>query len=179
MQFLLKIANALECAIEFSGRVIAWLVLLLVLIICYDVGMRFFFQAGSVALQELQWHLFSLIFLLGAAYTLKHDGHVRVDAFFQSRFMSDTKRAWVNIFGTIFFLLPFCYLVVITAMPYVEKSYLNGEGSPDPGGLPHRYLLKAAIIVAFVLLIVQGLVMLIRQFEVIQQARANKTNGGQ
>lgn len=141
---------------EWVGRTASWLVLAMVLLICYDVAMRYLFQQGSVALQELEWHLFALIFLLGSAYTLKHDEHVRVDIFYQSRFVSDKQRAWINIIGTLLFLLPFCVLILITAWPFVENSFYYNEGSPDPGGLPYRFILKGSLLIAFGLLVLQG-----------------------
>ena len=142
---------------EWTGKATSWLVLGLVLLICFDVTMRYLFQNGSVALQELEWHLFALIFLLGAAYTLKHDEHVRVDILYQSQFMSDRKRALVNIFGTLFFLLPFCILILISAWPFVENSFYYNEGSPDAGGLPYRFILKGSLLIAFAMLILQAL----------------------
>jgi len=161
-QFATKFINVSDHITESIGKGAAWLVLALVLLICYDVAMRYLFQQGSVALQELEWHLFALIFLLGAAYTLKHDDHVRVDVIYQSRFVSDTQRAWINIIGTLFLLLPFCLLIFITTWPFVENAYYYNEGSPDPGGLPYRFLLKGSLLVAFALLILQGLAEMLR-----------------
>lgn len=152
----------IDTFIEWTGKTASWLVLGLVLLICYDVAMRYLFQQGSVALQELEWHLFSLIFLLGSAYTLKHDEHVRVDIIYRSRFMSDNKRALVNIFGVILLLLPFCILILISSWPFVENAFYYNEGSPDPGGLPYRFLLKASLLLAFGLLILQALADLTR-----------------
>ena len=154
--------SVIESITEWVGRTASWLVLALVLLICYDVAMRYLFQQGSVALQELEWHLFALIFLLGSAYTLKHDQHVRVDIIYQSRFVSDKQRALINIFGTLCFLLPFCVLILITTWPFVENAFYYQEGSPDPGGLPYRFLLKGSLLVAFALLILQGLAVLFR-----------------
>lgn len=158
------IINGIDTFNEWVGRTSAWLVLGMVLIICYDVSMRYFFNEGSVALQELQWHLFALIFLLGNAYTLKHDGHVRVDVIFQSRYLSNQHRALINIFGILFFLMPFCILVLTTTWPFVENAFYYKEGSPDPGGLPHRYILKASILISFALLILQGIAELLRNY---------------
>ncbi|MBT3505660.1 MAG: TRAP transporter small permease subunit [Piscirickettsiaceae bacterium] len=156
------IINGIDTFNEWIGKASAWLVLIMVLLICYDVAMRYFFNQGSVALQELQWHLFALIFLMGGAYTLKHDGHVRVDLIHQSRFLSDRHRALINIFGILFFLMPFCILVLTTTWPFVENAFYYKEGSPDPGGLPHRYLLKGSILIAFGLIILQGIAELLR-----------------
>ena len=146
----------------------AWLVLILVLLISYDVAMRYLFHSGSVALQELEWHIFAIIFLFGGAYTLKYDGHVRVDILYRSRFLSNRHRAWVDLIGTLVFLIPFCLLVISGSLPFVGNSFSMSEGSPDPGGLPYRYLLKAAIPVAFGLLLLQGVSLLITSINVIR-----------
>ena len=152
-----KVSGWIEWFSETCGRALAWLVLALVLLVGYDVMMRYFFLSGSIAIQELEWHLFSLIFLLGAAYTLKHDDHVRLDLVYRSRFMSDYRRAWVNLVCSLLFLIPFCALIIKSSWPFVSQAYLFAEGSPDPGGLPDRWVLKAAIPLGFFLLIVQGI----------------------
>jgi TRAP-type mannitol/chloroaromatic compound transport system permease small subunit len=158
---------------EWSGRSVAWLVLAMVLLICYDVAMRYLLQQGSVALQELEWHLFALIFLLGSAYTLKHDEHVRVDILYQSSKLSDKQRALINVIGILIFLFPFCVLILISAWPFVENAYFYNEGSPDPGGLPYRYLLKASVLVAFAMLMLQGFAELLRNILKLQNAEAS------
>ena len=163
-----KIAAMIESFSEWSGRATSWLVLLLALVICYDVAMRYLFQDGSVALQELEWHLFALIFLFGAAYTLKHNEHVRVDVLYQNpRIMDARRRAWVDFLGTLLFLIPFCLLVITGSFPFVEGAWNSSEGSPDPGGLPARWLLKAAIPIGFTMLLLQGIAMMIRSAQSI------------
>jgi len=166
-QFFLTCIDKLS---EGVGRLASWLVLGLVFLICYDVLMRYVYQQGSIALQELEWHLFALIFLLGAAYTLKHDNHVRVDILFQSRFVSDRQRALINIIGTLIFLFPFCILILVTAWPFVENAFYYNEGSPDPGGLPYRFILKGSVLIAFGLLILQGTAELIRNIMIFTEA---------
>ncbi len=165
MKFLKKTACVIEAVSEWSGRLSAWLVLLMVVIIGYDVAMRYLFQSGSVALQELEWHLFATIFLLAAAYTLKHDAHVRVDVIYQSRRLGNRGRAWIDLLGCLFFLVPFCVLVISSSVPFVANAWRLQEGSPDPGGLPYRFILKAMIIVGFSLLLLQGLAMMIRSLQ--------------
>ena len=123
----------------------------------YDVTMRYLFRDGSVALQELEWHLFALVILFGAAYTLKHDEHVRVDLIYSSQRLSDRHRAFVDIFGNLFFLLPFAAMIIWTSIPFAYEAFIHAEISPDPGGLTHRWILKAAIPVGFILLALQGL----------------------
>lgn len=162
MQHLNHIIHLIEKFSEWSGRLIAWLVLAMVLVVGYDVAMRYLFQTGSVALQEIEWHLFALLFLLGSAYTFKHDGHVRVDIFYKSRWMSNRRRAWLDLLGGLLLLTPFCLLVIISSFPFVENSFVAGEGSPDPGGLPWRYLLKAAIPVGFAMILLQGIAHMLR-----------------
>ncbi len=168
-----SLARGISTFNEWIGRLTAWLVVALVLLVCYDVTMRYLFQAGSVALQELEWHLFALIFLLGAAYTLKHDEHVRVDVIYRSNWMTAKRRAWVNLFGCLFMLLPFCILMIFSSIPFVELAYQWGEASPDPGGLPYRWLLKGMIPLGFVLLAMQGLVLLIDSLQIL---RSNTTS---
>jgi len=174
LQQLDKLAGMIDQLNELIGRLTAWLVLALVLLVCYDVSMRYLFQAGSVALQELEWHLFALIFLLGAAYTLKHDEHVRVDIFYQAKWMTARRQAMVNLFGCLFLLLPFCVLMIVSAVPFVEQSFSWAESSPDPGGLPYRWLLKAMIPVGFVLLALQGVALTIRSLRIIFQSESSQ-----
>ena len=162
-----RVAGSVEAFSEWTGRAVSWLALAMVLLVVYDVGMRYLFQMGSVALQELEWHLFAALFLLGSAYTLKHDDHVRVDVLYQSRWMGRRRRAWVNLLGSVLFLMPFCLLVVYSSLPFVENAYIYNEGSPDPGGLPHRWLIKACIPVGFVLLMVQGTALALRSLAVL------------
>ncbi len=119
--------------------------------------MRYLFQSGSIGLQELEWHLFSIIFLIGMAYTLKHDEHVRLDILYRSKFLNDRNRAWIDAFGALFILLPFCVVIIISAWPFLSQAYIYNETSPDPGGLPARWLIKAMIPTGFSLLLLQGI----------------------
>jgi len=154
---LKDIARWIDAISEWSGRLIAWLILLLMLIIVYQASMVALFSIGSVALQELQWHLFALVFLIGAAYTLKYDEHVRVDIIYNSNWLTDRHRAWIDFLGGLFMLVPFCLLIIIASWPFVHNAFIYAEGSPDPGGLPYRFLLKATIPLGFLLLMLQGI----------------------
>ena len=165
MKILRLISSYLNCCSEYTGKAVSWLVLALVLLVSYDVTMRYLFSSGSIALQEMEWHLFAVIFLVGAAYTFKHDDHVRLDLIYQSRFMTDYRRAWVNLLGGIFMLIPYCLLIIYCAWPFVSLSYLSMEGSPDPGGLAYRWILKAVIPAGFILLLLQGLADIARNLE--------------
>ena len=155
MQVLRAYIRFVDGLNERVGRVVAWLTAVLVAVVCYDVFTRYLLKNSLVAVQELEWHLFALIFLIGAAYSLKHDQHVRVDVFY-SRF-SARKKAWVNLIGSILFLIPFCIIVIVSSQHFVVSAFHFGETSPDPGGLPARWVLKAAIPAGFVLLLLQGL----------------------
>ena len=157
--------HRLESISEWCGKLVSWFVLVMVLIIGYDVFMRFVFRIGSVALQELEWHLFALLFLLGASYTLKHDGHVRVDIFYNSKRFSDRHRAWVDLLGTLLCLIPFSVLIIVSSWEFVADSFSIGEGSPDAGGLPFRFLLKSAIPFGFFLLIIQGVAIIAKSID--------------
>ena len=127
--------------------------------------MRYVFQISFVFTQELEWHLFAFIFLMGAGYTLLHDGHVRVDIIYQK--LGTKAQAWINFFGCIFFLFPGCYLIIVTSMGFVENSFAIFEGSPDPGGIPLRFILKSMIPLGFVLVWLQGVSLFIKSILVI------------
>ncbi len=160
VRFLEAYIKGADALTERTGRAVSWLALLLVLVVIYDVFTRYVLSASSVAVQELEWHVFSLLFLLGAAYTLKHNKHVRVDVFFAR--MSPKKQAMITILGGLFFLLPFTVLVVSSSWTFVANSFRILESSPDPGGLPLRFLLKAAIPAGFFLLLLQGVAEIFR-----------------
>lgn len=150
---------------ERIGRVVIWLTALLVLVVCYDVFTRYLLQESLVAVQELEWHLFAFIFLLAAAYTLKHDRHVRVDVFYVK--FSPRVKAWINLAGTLVFLIPFATVVILSSWNFVVFSFQVGETSPDPGGLPMRYILKAAIPGGFLLVLLQAFAIIAQSLQTI------------
>jgi TRAP-type mannitol/chloroaromatic compound transport system permease small subunit len=166
MNLLSRISAAIEKLSEWSGRVAAWLVLVMIGVVVFDVLNRVIFRNGSVALQELEWHLFAVIFLTGSAYTLKHDAHVRLEMFYQN--FSRRTRAWVDLFGTIFFLFPLCLVIISSAWPFISSAYQFNESSPDPGGLPYRFLIKTAIPLGFFLLGLQGIAMVIKNVQLLK-----------
>jgi len=147
------------------GYLVGWITTVMVLIVFYDTVMRYAFHKGNVALQELEWHLFAVVFLLGAAYTLKEDGHVRVDIIFVN--LSEKAKAWIDFLGIFIFLIPFSVIVIMSTKGFVMNSWAVREVSPDPGGLPARYLLKTMIPLGFSLLIVQGLSQAAKNFMII------------
>ena len=155
MEFVKRLCAWIDRLNIWVGRFVAWTTALVVVVVFVDVVMRYAFKTSFVFTQELEWHLFAFIFLIGAGYTLLKDGHVRVDIFYQR--MSPKGRAWINFLGVIFFLIPGCLLIIVTSLKFVENSFAVMEGSPDPGGIPFRWLLKACIPAGFVLVLIQGI----------------------
>lgn len=152
------------------GHALHWLTLFMVGVGAFNALARYFDKYTGLGLSsnlwiELQWYLFSLVFLLGAAYTLKSDDHVRVDVMYSR--LSQRGQAWINVLGTVLFLLPFCSVILWMSIPFVGNSWAILEGSPDPGGLP-RYPIKTAIPVALVLVMVQGGALLIRDVAILR-----------
>jgi len=141
--------------IKYLGSFTAFILILLVLLVVYDATARYFFSTGSIALQELEWHLFDVIILFGIAYTLKENAHVRVDIFYAS--YSPKVKAIVNLISSLFFILPFSFLVIYIGIEFVQMSYAQNEVSSNPGGLEYRYLVKALLPLSFVFLSLQAL----------------------
>lgn len=161
----LRVTAGIDRLSDRIGRVASWLALAMVLIGAFNAIARYLgrfmgVQLSSNAWLELQWYLFSLLFLLGAAHALRHDAHVRVDVLFAR--LSDRARAWINLLGTVLLLLPFCIFMLVVSWPTVRNSWGIREVSSDPGGLP-RYPLKSVILVCFALLLLQGIAELIRE----------------
>lgn len=160
MKPLFALARAIDALNERVGRAAMWLVLLATLISAGNAVMRYGFDLSSNAWLEIQWYLFALIFLLGAGYTLKHDGHVRIDILY-GRF-SPRMRAWVDLIGGLVFLLPLCGLLVWMGWDGFMASWAVNEGSPDAGGLS-RWPIKLAIPLGFTLLLLQGVAEIIKR----------------
>lgn len=162
MKFFALLVRLIDGLNDKVGYLVSWLTTGMVLVVCFDVVTRYVFNESMVAVQELEWHIFAVIFLLGAAYTLKEDGHVRVDVFY-SRF-GPRGKALIDFVGCLVFLIPFAILVIWTSRMFVQMSWMVHEGSPNPGGLPGRYLLKAAIPAGFILVFLQGISLTLRSF---------------
>ncbi|MCJ7766261.1 MAG: TRAP transporter small permease subunit, partial [Thiovulaceae bacterium] len=126
-----KSFHFLESLIRWIGYLAAASLLVLILLIVYDTVMRYLFQSGSIALQELEWHLFDVVIMLGIAYTLQRASHVRVDIFYER--YSDKTRRIINIIGALFFILPFSLLIVYVGVDFVMISFEQLEGSSSPG----------------------------------------------
>jgi TRAP-type mannitol/chloroaromatic compound transport system permease small subunit len=154
MNLLKLICAWIDALNDRIGRAVAWTTLLLVLVTFVDVVMRYFFNTSYVFTQELEWHVFAFIFLMGAGYTLKNEGHVRVEVFYGK--LPPNGRAWINLIGVVFFLIPSCIVFIKTSIPFVMESFRILEGSPDPGGIPYRFILKSCIPLGYALLLLQG-----------------------
>ncbi len=132
------------------GNAVSWVwVVLLVVIVC-NVVLRYALSQGRIEFEEIQWHLYSVGFMLGLSYALQHDAHVRVDVLYE-RFQPTT-RAWIDLYGIVLFLLPFIALMLIWSVPFVADSFATGEVSSSPGGLPYRWAIKSVLVLGFALL---------------------------
>jgi len=154
--------------VDCMGSVISVLLLLMVLNVSFDVMMRYLFHNSSVGMQEMEWHLFAVIFLFGISVALKGEGHVRVD-FLYERF-SPRKKALVNIFGTLFFLMPLALLIFFGSFEYVKDAWVTNEISEDPGGLPYRWLIKSMIPLSFGFLIFSAVGYVLQNIRLFREA---------
>ena len=150
------------------GHFIAWFTLFIVFITFIVVVLRYVFDIGSIALQESTTYLHAFVFMLGAAYTLKHDGHVRVDIFYRK--MSSTKKAWVDLTGTLFLLFPVCLFILFSSWDYVFTSWTLLEESGEAGGLAYVYILKTSLLIMPVLLMLQGTAIVLKNLLLIKEA---------
>ena len=154
-KLLTLFANTMDFINESIGKTVSWLTLFMVLIMFSIVVMRYLFNEGSIAVQESVMYMHAVVFMLGAAFTLKRDGHVRVDIFYGK--MSDKGKASVNFFGNLLFLLPVCIFIFWSSWEYVTESWRIQESSREAGGLAWVYFLKTCILIMPVLLIMQAL----------------------
>lgn len=166
MKILISFIQFVDKTNAVVGKYSSWLTTMLVMVVVYDVILRYVFNKSSVGMQELEWHIFAVLFLMGSAFTLLKDDHVRVDLFY-SKF-NKKKKAWIDILGILIFFIPFVLLIIYTSINYVDNSIVLNEGSPDPGGLPARYILKSFIPISFFFLLMQGLSVLFKSFFIIK-----------
>src|SRR5690554_4264390 len=165
MRALLAVARAIDMFTGFIARIMQWLTLLMVLLGAYNVVTRYVGRAiqqslGGAIYTVLQSYMFDMIFLLAAGWVLSVDGHVRVDIVYSR--LSERAKAWVDLFGTTFFLLPFCYMGFVLSLPYVQRSWQHGEVNVNANHIP-IYPVKTLIPIAFALLALQGVAQIIKQ----------------
>lgn len=163
LQFLLHhaplpdtaISRVVDPAIRWFGSAISWFWIALMLVIVINVAMKNFFGDGRIEFEEIQWHIYSALFMLGLSYTLTVDDHVRVDILYGS--FSTRTKAWVDFFGIILFLLPFCGILIYYGIPFIVDSYNTAERSSAPAGLANRWMIKAMLVVGIALLAIAAL----------------------
>jgi len=165
MQALQKLYTAADAVNHHLGRAVSWVALVMVLVQFAVVVLRYIFQFNSIWMQESIVYMHSLLFLLGAGYTLLHEGHVRVDIFYRNA--SEKRKALVDFLGATLFLLPFCLLMWWWSWPFVEQSWAIGEGSKETSGIQALYLLKSVILGFTALVALQGVSMALRNFLIL------------
>ena len=156
------------------GRAMGWLMFLLVAVVTVDVISRYLFNTGAVVVQEGEWWLFSIIFLMGAGFTFVTDSHVRVDIIYSR--LTKRRQNWVDLISSFVFLFPMCALIIYTSYFFIRDSWNVREISPDPGGIPMLYVLKAFIPLGFFLLGLQGVAKI---FRIIKELNDEVATGGE
>jgi TRAP-type mannitol/chloroaromatic compound transport system permease small subunit len=170
-----KTLTAIESFIDWSGRTVSWFSLFLVLVTFIVVVLRYVFDIGSIALQETTTYFHATAFLIGMAYTMQHNAHVRVDIFY-TQFSKQTK-AWIDLLGTLFLLLPFMLFISWISWRYIADSWSVLEGSREAGGLPGVFLLKSLILLMSALLSLQAFTQIARNIETILGNDLNNHKG--
>jgi len=169
MHVLLKLARTIDLINEIVGKAVRWLVLASIALAAVNAVFGQWLGAYSNTLLESQWYFFAAIFLLVAGYTLKHNGHVRIDVFYGR--LGTRSRAIVDLVGSALFLLPLCVLMIWLAWPGFAESYVSGERSPDAGGLA-RWPVRALIPLGFILLAMQAVAEIIKRLAVLRGSEA-------
>lgn len=164
--FLEKAEAAINRFSDTLGKFTAVLFILLLLNVFFDVIMRYLFNDVSIGMQELEWHLYASIFLLGIPYTLYKDGHVRVDVIYDN--LTIRKQAWIDLFGTLILLIPFTLLVTKYGIDFTIESFKLGERSGDPGGLSYRWLIKSVIPFSFFAITISGIGMILKSINTLR-----------
>lgn len=160
MRALVRAANVIDSFIDLTGRLTSWLTLVLVVLIAVEVVLRYTISLGAVWAQELEWHLLAVIALWGIAYTQKEDAHVRVDILFQT--FSEKTQRWIEFLTAVLVMMPVSFYIAWLAVGFTMQSYNMGEISPDPGGIPYRFVLKSFVLTGFLLLGVQSVAVALR-----------------
>tara|TARA_R110002167_G_scaffold119772_3_gene297323 strand:- start:2305 stop:2847 length:543 start_codon:yes stop_codon:yes gene_type:complete len=167
MPLILKLDHCFAMLARLCGMLACTAMILLLFNVFYDVVMRYAFNDASIAMQELEWHLFSAVFLLGIPYAMHENSHVRVDIFYDA--WSEKTQAYINLFGTIIFILPFVVLVTYYSISFAFNAYEIGEGSGDPGGLPYRWIIKSLIPFSFMMMGLASLGLITRALLILNQ----------
>jgi len=159
------IIRRLDWVNEKIGTAISWFTLVLAVVIGIDVCVRYVFKFTYIWITELEIYFFAFVFLLASGYTFQYDKHVRVDVFYAK--MTEKRKAWMNILGGVFLLIPWCYVVIVSSWYYGYSSFLMNESSAQPGGLPAVFVLKFCITLGFVFVLVQGISQILKSCMII------------
>jgi TRAP-type mannitol/chloroaromatic compound transport system permease small subunit len=159
-----RLARAIDTCQDALGRGMSWLMLVMVLVVFTDVVMRYAINTTYVFVQELEWYLFGIVYLMAGGYTMLYNEHVRVDIVYSR--LPPRKKAWLDFILLFVFFFPSCIMIVVATWPFFRNAYAVLEGSSDPGGIPARWALKGVIIVAFAVMIAQGVSEAIKNFYV-------------
>ena len=162
----------IERVIDLLGRATSWLALVIVMLMAVNVILRYLFSYGSVWAQELEWHLLAPLILFGMSYALLHGEHVRVDVLYGK--FSPAAKLRVDVVGSLLGIA-ISAIIIWLSLKYVEQSWVIGEKSPDPGGLTHRWVLKALIPLGFFFLILQSIAVLIGTLEKLRDLKTGRT----
>ena len=168
--YLIRVEKAINAFSEILGKVSALLFVLMLFNVFIDVVMRYVFNDVSIGMQEMEWHLFAAMFLLGVPYTLKENGHVRVDLIYER--LSAEGKAKVDALGSLILLLPFAGLVAWYGLGFAAEAFELGETSGDPGGLPYRWIIKAVIPFSFFAMAISGIGMLLGAINTLRGLKA-------
>ncbi len=155
-----RFSRRVEAFLNQLGHAVSWVWPVLMAVIVGNVILRYVFSEGRIEFEEIQWHLYAIGFLLGLSYALVADAHIRVDVV--SSRLAPQHQAWLELYGIVLALIPFIVLVIVYGVPFVYQSWLTGEVSQAPGGLPYRWMIKAVLPTAFVLLLLAALARLSR-----------------
>lgn len=176
MRWIIKLDEGLARLSTFCGWVACAAMILMAANVFFDVVARYAFNDVSIGMQEMEWHLYSVVFLLGIPYALRTDGHVRVDVLYAR--WSDNTKAWINLIGAFIFVIPFSYLIWNYGYEFSLESYRMGEGSGDPGGLPYRWVIKSVIPISAVFTATAGLNMATHAMRVMSGEKSYEAKHG-
>lgn len=163
-----RFSRVLDRIVKGVGDVVSWLWVLLVAVIVTNVTARYVFGQGSIAFEEIQWHLYAVGWLIGLSYCIQNDSHIRIDILHE-RFSPRTK-AWIDFIGILVFLLPYTAVVIIYAPAFIQYSITTGEISDAPGGLPYRWVIKSMMIIGYVFILIAAISRLTRAWAMISGA---------
>ncbi|MGD8835308.1 MAG: TRAP transporter small permease subunit [Desulfobacteraceae bacterium] len=164
-----RVEESIGKIVDGVGYALAAILILMVLNVAFDVMMRYLFRNGSVGMQEMEWHFFSILILFGVGFGLRHEGHVRVDFIYDR--LSEKRKAVVNILGTLFMLFPLALLILLGSFGYVNDAYITNEISEDPGGLPYRWIIKSMIPLSFTFLLLSATGYVLKNIEKFREAK--------